>query len=414
MSGDGMSGDGTGHATGRGSSGPMPAFDRGESPTPLPRQSRQGPDRTLRRLRSADPDRLRRRSCARRAARSAKSAFRSPISAICGRCSTAFRSTDDEHLDDDQRDGRVAAVALYRGRRRATASRAPRCSGTTQNDIIKEYLSRGTYVFPPAPSMRLTSDTILFATREMPKWNPMNVCSYHLQEAGATPVQELAYALATAIAVLDEVKAAGAVDGRDFPRGRRTHFLLRQCRHALHHRNLQAARLRRFVGRDHARALRRRRIRRSAVPLWRAGQFARSDRAAAGEQCLSHPHRNAGGDPVEERARAAPCSCRRGTRRLGCRAPSISNGRSGCSRFSPTKPTCSNIGDIFDGSAEIDRKVEELKAAAREELRRIDAHGRRGRRGRDGLHEAARSSHPMHNGWRASKRARRWSSASIA
>ena len=84
-------------------------------------------------------------------------------------------------------------------------------SGTTQNDIIKEYLSRGTHVFPPAPSMRLTKDVILFTTREMPKWNPMNVCSYHLQEAGATPVQELAFALATAIAVLDTVKTSGAV-----------------------------------------------------------------------------------------------------------------------------------------------------------------------------------------------------------
>src|ERR1700726_96712 len=85
---------------------------------------------------------------------------------------------------------------------------APRAAlqGTTQNDIIKEYLARGTYVFPPAPSMRLIKDTILFTTREMPKWNPMNVCSYHLQEAGATPTQELAFALATAVAVLDKVK----------------------------------------------------------------------------------------------------------------------------------------------------------------------------------------------------------------
>src|SRR5437762_3270675 len=83
--------------------------------------------------------------------------------------------------------------------------------GTTQNDIVKEYLSRGTYVFPPAPSMRLIKDTILFTTAEMPKWNPINVCSYHLQEAGATPVQELAFALATAIAVLDTVKASGEV-----------------------------------------------------------------------------------------------------------------------------------------------------------------------------------------------------------
>jgi (2R)-ethylmalonyl-CoA mutase len=84
--------------------------------------------------------------------------------------------------------------------------------GTTQNDIIKEYLSRGTHVFPPAPSMRLTKDVILFTTREMPKWNPINVCSYHLQEAGATPVQELAFALATAIAVLDTVQASDAVE----------------------------------------------------------------------------------------------------------------------------------------------------------------------------------------------------------
>ena len=79
-------------------------------------------------------------------------------------------------------------------------------SGTTQNDIIKEYLSRGAYVFPPQPSLKLTTDTISFSASDLPKWNPMNVCSYHLQEAGATPVQELAYALATAIAVLDAAK----------------------------------------------------------------------------------------------------------------------------------------------------------------------------------------------------------------
>ncbi len=79
-------------------------------------------------------------------------------------------------------------------------------SGTTQNDIIKEYLSRGTYVFPPAPSLRLTTDVIAWTYSNMPKWNPMNVCSYHLQEAGATPVQELSFALATAVAILDSIK----------------------------------------------------------------------------------------------------------------------------------------------------------------------------------------------------------------
>ena len=89
-------------------------------------------------------------------------------------------------------------------------------TGTIQNDIIKEYLSRGTYVFPPSPSLRLIKDTIIFTCREMPRWNPTNVCSYHLQEAGATPEQELAFALATAQAVLDAVKASGEVAPADF------------------------------------------------------------------------------------------------------------------------------------------------------------------------------------------------------
>jgi len=84
-------------------------------------------------------------------------------------------------------------------------------NGTTQNDIIKEYLSRGTYVFPPGPSLRLITDLIAYTVTEIPKWNPINVCSYHLQEAGATPVQELAYSICTVIAVLDAVVASGQV-----------------------------------------------------------------------------------------------------------------------------------------------------------------------------------------------------------
>src|SRR5690349_1128742 len=90
--------------------------------------------------------------------------------------------------------------------------------GTTQNDIIKEYLSRGTYAFPPEPSMRLIADMVAFTVNEVPSWNPTNICSYHLQEAGATPVQEIAYALSTGIAVLDEVKARGQVADADFPK----------------------------------------------------------------------------------------------------------------------------------------------------------------------------------------------------
>jgi (2R)-ethylmalonyl-CoA mutase len=95
---------------------------------------------------------------------------------------------------------------------------APRgsLSGTTQNDIIKEYLSRGTYIFPPGPSIRLITDMITFCAAEVPKWNPINVCSYHLQEAGATPVQEVAFTLANAVAVLDAVKATGRVPDDQF------------------------------------------------------------------------------------------------------------------------------------------------------------------------------------------------------
>jgi (2R)-ethylmalonyl-CoA mutase len=91
-------------------------------------------------------------------------------------------------------------------------------AGTTQNDILKEFLARGTYVFPPGPSLRLTTDLIAWTLREAPRWNPINVCSYHLQEAGADPVLEIAFALANAICVLDSVRASGQVSADDFPR----------------------------------------------------------------------------------------------------------------------------------------------------------------------------------------------------
>ena len=119
-------------------------------------------------------------------------------------------------------------------------------SGTTQNDIIKEYLSRGTYVFPPQPSLKLITDTISFSASDLPKWNPMNVCSYHLQEAGATPVQELAYALATAIAVLDAAKSEVSACG--LSRGGGAHVFLCECRHPFHYRNVQDAGLHRTLG----------------------------------------------------------------------------------------------------------------------------------------------------------------------
>jgi ethylmalonyl-CoA mutase len=129
-----------------------------------------------------------------------------------------------------------AAVAEENGIDRAALT------GTIQNDIVKEYLSRGTYAFPPEPSMRLIADTVAFSVNEIPRWNPTNVCSYHLQEAGATPVQEIAYALSTAIAVLDEVKRRGQVDESDFPRvfGRISFFVNAGVRFVEEHAKLRA------------------------------------------------------------------------------------------------------------------------------------------------------------------------------
>jgi (2R)-ethylmalonyl-CoA mutase len=108
-------------------------------------------------------------------------------------------------------------LGLYVANAESQGVESRQLRGTTQNDIVKEYLSRGTYIFPPEPSKRLIVDMIAFCSEWIPKWNPMNVCSYHLQEAGATPVQEIAYSLATAIDVLDAVRESGQVPPERFP-----------------------------------------------------------------------------------------------------------------------------------------------------------------------------------------------------
>ena len=260
---------------------------------------------------------------------------------------------------------------------------APRAklAGTTQNDIVKEYLSRGTYVFPPAPSMRLIKDTILFTTAEMPKWNPMNVCSYHLQEAGATPVQELAYALATAIAVLDTVKASGEVKQEDFGEvvGRISFFVNAGMRFITEMCKMRAfgelwdeiTRDRYGVSRSQA----------AAVPLRRAGEFARADRAAGREQRLPHPDRDAGGHALQGRARP-----RRAASRL----------ERGARPAAPVRPAmvAAHAADpcLRDRPARIRRHLRRLEGDRRQG-RRAEARGegrarphrpdgRRGRRGR--------------------------------
>jgi ethylmalonyl-CoA mutase len=118
-------------------------------------------------------------------------------------------------------------LALYASVAAEQGADLAQLSGTTQNDIIKEYLSRGTYVFPPSPSLRLITDMVVYTVQHIPKWNPINICSYHLQEAGATPVQEIAYAMCTAIAVLDSVRDCGQVAQEEFAKvvGRMSFFV---------------------------------------------------------------------------------------------------------------------------------------------------------------------------------------------
>ncbi|HYU60224.1 MAG TPA: protein meaA [Solirubrobacterales bacterium] len=144
-------------------------------------------------------------------------------------------------------------LALYVAVAEENGTARTALSGTTQNDILKEYLSRGTYAFPPEASMRLTADVVSFTVNEVPNWNPINVCSYHLQEAGATPVQEIAYTLSNAIAVLDEVKRRGQVADDDLPRvfGRISFFVNAGIRFVEEHAKLRAmGRLWEQIGRE--------------------------------------------------------------------------------------------------------------------------------------------------------------------
>ncbi len=219
---------------------------------------------------------------------------------------------------------------------------AHRLAGTTQNDIIKEYLSRGTYVFPPEHSLRLIGDVIAYTVHEVPKWNPINICSYHLQEAGATPQQELAYALCTAIAVLDTVKASGQLPEEDFAKvvGRISFFVNAGVRFVE-----EMCKMRAFVllwDELTAAAVRRHRPGDAPVPLRRPGQLARPDRGPAREQRPAHRPGDARRHAQQGRPRPRRPAARveRGAR--ACPGRGTSSGRCGSSRCWPSSPTCSS------------------------------------------------------------------------
>jgi ethylmalonyl-CoA mutase len=253
---------------------------------------------------------------------------------------------------------------------------APRGSlqGTIQNDIIKEYLSRGTYVFPPAPSMRLIKDVILFTTKEIPKWNPINVCSYHLQEAGATPVQELAFALATAIAVLDTVKASGAVSEGNFAEvvGRISFFVNAGLRFVT-----EVCKMRAFtelwdeITRDRYgiadAKFRRFRYGVQVNSLGLTEQQAENNVPRILLEMLAVT--------LSKGARARAVQLPAWNEALGLPRPWDQQWSLRMQQILAYETDLLEYGDIFDGSSAIARKVQELEEQAREELKRIDEMG---------------------------------------
>jgi ethylmalonyl-CoA mutase len=253
---------------------------------------------------------------------------------------------------------------------------APRTTlqGTIQNDIIKEYLSRGTYVFPPTPSMRLIKDVILFTTKEIPKWNPINVCSYHLQEAGATPVQELAFALATAIAVLDTVKASGQVEGDAFAEvvGRISFFVNAGLRFVT-----EICKMRAFTELWDEITRERYGI---ADPKFRRFRYGVQVNSLGlteqqAENNVSRILLEMLAVTLSKGARARAVQLPAWNEALGLPRPWDQQWSLRMQQILAYETDLLDYGDIFDGSTEIARKVSELKEQAREELNRIEEMG---------------------------------------
>jgi (2R)-ethylmalonyl-CoA mutase len=249
-----------------------------------------------------------------------------------------------------------------------------RLQGTTQNDIIKEYLSRGTYVFPPQPSMKLITDTIAFSCRHMPKWNPMNVCSYHLQEAGATPVQELAFALATAVAVLDAARASGEITAAEFPQvvGRISFFVNAGIRFVT-----ELCKMRAFCELWDEICRERFGIADEKLRRFRYGVQVNS--LGLTEQ---QPENNVYRILLEmlavvlsRNARARAVQLPAWNEALGLPRPWDQQWSLRMQQIVAYETDLLEYGDIFDGSREIAAKVEELKTAARLELDHVLAMG---------------------------------------
>lgn len=265
-------------------------------------------------------------------------------------------------------------LALYIAAAEDQGAERSTLQGTTQNDIVKEYLSRGTYVFPPAPSMKLTTDVIAFTYRELPKWNPVNVCSYHLQEAGATPVQELSFALATAIAILDTVKASGQVPEEDFARvvGRISFFVNAGLRFIT-----EIAKMRAFVDLWDEICLSRYGVEDPKMRRFRYGVQVNS--LGLTEQ---QPENNATRILLEmlavvlsKDARARAVQLPAWNEALGLPRPWDQQWSLRTQQILAMETDLLEYGDIFNGSTVMNAKVESLKEEAKAELAKIEAMG---------------------------------------
>ncbi len=247
-------------------------------------------------------------------------------------------------------------------------------TGTVQNDILKEYLSRGTYVFPPAPSLRLIKDVIVYTAREVPKWNPTNVCSYHLQEAGASPVQELAFALATAEAVLDEVRNSGEVPPEEFPHvlSRISFFVNAGVRFIT-----EICKMRAFVDLWDEIAERRYGVEDPALRRFRYGVQVNS-LGLTEQQPENNVYRillSMLAVTMSKKARARAVQLPAWNEALGLPRPWDQQWSLRLQQIVAYETDLLEFGDIFDGSEVIEAKVEALKNEARAELKKIQEMG---------------------------------------
>ncbi|MGY2875690.1 ethylmalonyl-CoA mutase [Marmoricola sp. URHA0025 HA25] len=247
-------------------------------------------------------------------------------------------------------------------------------AGTTQNDIIKEYLSRGTYVFPPEHSLRLTSDTIAYTVNNIPKWNPINICSYHLQEAGATPTQELAFALCTAIAVLDAVRDSGQVAPEDFDKvvGRISFFVNAGVRFVE-----EMCKMRAFVALWEEITSERYGVKDEKMRRFRYGVQVNSLglTEAQPENNVQRIVLEMLGVTLSKNARARAVQLPAWNEALGLPRPWDQQWSLRLQQVLAYESDLLEYDDIFDGSTVIEAKVQQMVAEARAEIDRIQAMG---------------------------------------